>query len=446
MADQQQLAPPDGLLHELIDYWADVDGDADFLIDGDRVISYANGQHEIRAMAARLQAAGIEPGDRICVLTRPCADFAISLFAAFSVGAIWVGLNPKYKRREIEYVLGDCNPKLVLLEDGLGDAGVKVTKSAADRKGIPSYWLAASAETGGLPANGAEPAPIELTPDSPAFIVYTSGTTGDPKGAVIPHRSPRKVGHAMHAELGVARPRALNNFPCNHVGGVSEMTISTFVPGGCVVFQQKFDPEQGFELIRMRRISLWMQVPTMYQIALDHESAADADLSSIEVIVFGGAAPSRDLIHRLRRICPYLCNTYGLTETVGGMTWTARDASDDDLILTVGFVPDAFRMRIADEDGNEMAVGEVGEIQYLGDYLFLEYWQRHDATRDTFTKDGWLKTGDLGCIDENSALRLTGRMKEMFKSGGYNVYPLEVEQCITKHFVGKRSSGRTDAR
>ena len=209
--------------------------------------------------------------------------------------------------------------------------------------------------------------------------------------------------------------------------------MSTLIAGGAVVFQSAFDPAEGFDLIARHRVSVWMQVPTMFQLALDDRWSATADLSSVEVIAFGGAAPSAALVRRLREITPKLTNTYGLTETVGGMTWTSLEATDDELISTVGYPLDRFEMRIADDDGNELDPGEVGEVQFRGDYVFSGYFGRDDATAEAFTAEGWMRTGDLGTLDSNGALVLTGRRSQMFKSGGYNVYPLEVEQWLTGH-------------
>lgn len=428
------IPPTDGLLHELVQHWAEKTPHADFLIDGKNDYSYQQGLNAINIVASGLAAAGLKKGDRICVLTDPCSDFAISFFAAVSLGAIWLGLNPKYKPRELEYVIDDSKPTIILIESSLKDKdSAKTVRAIAEKSGISVFLMGTDAENGGLPESTTLLTASKICPADPAFIIYTSGTTGSPKGALIPHRAPRTVGLAMYRELGIRRPRVLNNFPCNHVAGVSEMTISAIAVGGCVVFQNRFNPEVSFELIKRHRVSVWAQIPTMFQLALDHESYAHGDLSSIEVIIIGGAAPSPDLVRKLKTVCPRITNSYGMTETVGGMTWSKTDGDEQSLIGTVGYPLDTFEMRIADNAGNELVTDEVGEVQFHGEYLFLEYWQRPEATQDTFTRDGWLRTGDLGKINVDGALVLTGRMKEMFKSGGYNVYPLEVEQVITQH-------------
>lgn len=422
---------PDMTLDRVVDFWAELRPGADCLIDAHRTWSYRDAAGMTGAVAARLALSGIFPGDRVCVMTRPCADFAFSLLGTLRAGAIWVGLNPKHTPREVDHVLDDAQPRLLLIEPAVSaSSGARHAAEAAAARGIEVAPLDA------FVADAMHASPVRhemLSPDADAFLVYTSGTTGAPKGAIISHRAPLVVGTEMHRHLGVGAPRVLNNFPCNHIGGVSEITLSTLIAGGAVVFQPRFDPRESFELIARHQVSLLIQVPTMLRLAMDDPALGSADLSSIEVIAFGGSAPTTDLVAALRSVCPRLSNTYGMTETAGGMTWTDLDADDDTQASTVGRPPERFEMRIAGDDGREVQSGVVGELQFRGDYLFSGYWGRADATAAAFTSHGWLRTGDLGYLDENGALVLTGRRSQMYKSGGYNVYPLEIEQWLTSH-------------
>lgn len=193
--------------------------------------------------------------------------------------------------------------------------------------------------------------------------------------------------------------------------------------------QPHFDPAEGFFLIEKYGVTLWGQIPTMFQLALEDASSAHADLSSVECIFFSGAPASCDLIRRLKKVCPLIISAYGMTETVGSVTW-AIDCDSETLSTTVGFEVEDYPLRIASPEGVPVEDGSIGEIQVRGDFHFSSYWNNPQSTVDAFTHDRWLKTGDLGKKRKDGAIILSGRLKERFKSGGYNVYPREVEAAM----------------
>lgn len=414
-----------GALPELLAYWAHETPRADAVIAAGQTLDYAALNAKSDALAGDLAARGVRRGDRICVLAAPSLGFAISLFAAFKVGAIWVGLNPKYKSAEVAHILNDCSPRLVLVH-----AATNLTEAAAacaEFSGAPVIPLEEDAASTG---DGGAPPDATLTASDPGVIVYTSGTTGAPKGAVISQGALRKTAIIQNRLLGLKQPRVLNNLPINHIGSLGDVTLAALAAGGAVIMQAKFNAEEGFKLLQRHRATLWGQIPTMFQLALDDPSADAAELSSLECILFSGAPASPGLIGRLRNICPKVVNAYGMTETVASVTW-ALDADDDTLAETVGFPVAPYPLRIASADGEALQDGEVGEIQVRGDFHFDRYWNNPDATAAAFTPDGWLKTGDLGRFREDGAVQLSGRLREMFKSGGYNVYPREVELAMS---------------
>ena len=267
----------------------------------------------------------------------------------------------------------------------------------------------------------------------PALLVYTSGTTGKPKGALLPHRGLVKCSLVQREFIDITPLSAVNFFPINHVGCASDISGFLFVAGGCCHFLEKFDIDRSLQIIEAEKISLWIGGPTTFQMSLGAANFADYDLSSVQMIVWGGGAASMPLIEQLAALCPRLLNLYGQTETVGSITFTRPQASLEVLHNTVGRPPDCYEVLIIDADGNPQPAGEEGEIVVRGDFTFCGYLNRPEATAETIDAKGFLHTGDLGILRNDGNIQLVGRIKEMFKSGGYNVYPLEVEQVLQSH-------------
>jgi acyl-CoA synthetase (AMP-forming)/AMP-acid ligase II len=214
---------------------------------------------------------------------------------------------------------------------------------------------------------------------------------------------------------------------------VGDITIDTLVPGGTIIFQEQFDPDAMLSAIEPERITLFGHVPTVLQLLVNHPRFDLVDWSSVELIIWEGAAAPAELIRRLQAKCPNLANAYGMTETVGSVTFTFDTTDLDVLANSIGWPVPEYGVRVADETHQPVPPGATGEIQVNGDFVTLGYWNRPDATPDLFTPDGWLRTGDLAVLRPDGAYRLIGRLKEMFKSGGYNVYPREIELVLERH-------------
>ncbi len=426
--------------------WADERPDHEFLVFDDSRLTYSDTRELVDLTARALMAAGVEPGDRVAMISNPRPEFLIHFLATTDIGAIWMGLNPKYTPGELDHVLGDAEPSMLF---GFApDDTSALTELAARHPSIDRVVdldeLAPSGRTGWEEflsrAEDTEPAGLSsrrdgVDPGGPAYLVYTSGSTGRPKGALLTHR-----GSNICNVIGVERKNLLHrsiicNLPINHVGAIGDICGRTMTGGGTIFFQERFSPLEMMRLIEAERIQIIAGVPTMLQMCVNHPEFDDIDLSSVELIAWGGAAMPADLLEKLiaktgARECTM---GYGMTETTGGVTYSGLTDSVELLTTTVGTPDPRQPLRIWHPDGREAEPGEAGEIQVRGDYTMAGYWRQPDATAEAFTPDGWLHTGDLAEMRPDGYVRIVGRMSEMFKSGGYNVYPREVELALEEH-------------
>ena len=441
-------APVLGRIDAYLDYWGDLRPDAEFLIDGGptfvgRRLTWAEARLEVDRVAAALVAAGMERGDRVAYLADSRLDYFIHFLAATSVGLIWQGLNPGYTRDELAYVVGDATPRVVF--DGTtggGGGGDDLRSLAAEIDGVERSVSVGGADwTAFLDAGQSVDAAAlagrrsAVDPLDPAFIVYTSGSTGSPKGALLTHRGVCYCGVTGSTARGAGEGKIICNLPINHVGSVSDICCRKMVGGGPIVFQERFDAGAMLALIQAEQVRVWGGVPTIFHLCVEHPDFGTTDLSCVEQIAWGGAAMPAPVLEKLLDATGAVrCTTgYGMTETTGGVMCTRRDADLDVLTTTVGAPIDGHEYRIVAADGRESAVGESGEILVRGDWTMAGYWNRPDATADTIDADGWLHTGDLAVMRPDGNVTIVGRLSEMFKSGGYNVYPREIELCLEDH-------------
>ena len=387
--------------------------------------------------ARALVAAGIRAGDRVAVLSTPRPEYLLLWLAASRIGAIYVGLNPRYTAAELESVLARVQPRLVCTlrhfegDDFFARLGCTSSASAVAAFDDVDSLLAA---LHGLSPRVSSPAPS----DDPvlarcAAIVFTSGSTGQPKAAMLTHEGLLLAARVQQARLGPARPRLLCHLPINHVGCLMNLTLGALAGGGSVVFLDRFDAGRTLRLLVDERITTWLQVPAMYHACVQHPVFDARALGGLHAICIGGGAASSATIAALRAIGARLFVEYGQTETSSSASYSDADASDEVLSHCIGRFDPHFDFRIADTDGRACAVDEVGEIQGRGPLLFAGYFGDAEATRAAFTADGWLHTGDLACRRADGNLVLRGRLREMIKTGGYNVYPREVEQVLESH-------------
>jgi acyl-CoA synthetase (AMP-forming)/AMP-acid ligase II len=430
-------------------FWARHGPDREAVIFGEERWVYSELADRADRCAKALLAAGVRPGDRVATLSPPHPDFYVTFLATVSIGAIWLGLNPRYQLRELEYAVGDASPRLIFARTRIDHRSYHAELGALTRAGASVDRLVLLDESETTPLGQSFAAFLEagesvsddrlaearraVRSADPCLIVYTSGTTGRPKGAVINHLGLVHVARVQHAIWPLEPLRAINNFPINHIGCVGDVTCDTLVPGGALIFQEQFDPGAMLELVEQERPTLFGHVPTALQLIVSHPRFETTDFSSVQLIIWEGAAAPVTLIEQLRAKSGELANAYGMTETVGSVTFTFDSDDLDILADSVGWPVPEYRVRIAGPDERPVEPGQPGEIQVAGDFVTLGYWQRPAATAELFTSDGWLRTGDLAVERPDGAYRLIGRLKEMFKSGGYNVYPREVELVLEAH-------------
>jgi acyl-CoA synthetase (AMP-forming)/AMP-acid ligase II len=440
-------------LPRLADYpahWARLRPAGEAVVDGGRVRDWVGFERDISQVARALLAAGVQSGDRVAMLAAPCLEHLLLFMAAARVGAIWLGLNPRYRLDELRHVLCDAQPRVVvaMLDIEGRDYRPEFRELQAVRAGpqAAAAWVALASTGEGLqpweafvaagrdvPEATLDRAVQAVEPDDVALIVYTSGSTGVPKGAMLSHRAIVTTAR-IQCEHWWAEPfRILNNMPINHVGGAVQIACHAIVAGGANLLMPRFDPVALPAFIRERRVSVTHQVATMYQLLLDRGQPSLEQLAPLQVLIWSGAPAPRSLVQALRRFGARLHTSYGQTESGGEVLYTPPQADDEVLSLSVGLPDSRIPLRLGAEDGSGPASGTEGEIQVQGPTLMSGYFGQPEATRAVYTADGWLRTGDIAERRPDGLFRITGRLKEMFKSGGYNVYPREVELVLERH-------------
>ncbi|WP_072382831.1 class I adenylate-forming enzyme family protein [Novosphingobium sp. NDB2Meth1] len=409
--------------------WARRDGGREALVDGPLRLTYAQLAERITALAEVLSQHGLRAGDRVAFLGAPGAAFLISELATHKAGGVWLGLNPRYTARELLHVVADSRPALIVAE-GANDLTAlhSALDEVADR---PSVQVIASVDD--LPQVPQLCASAPLLDPRIALLVYTSGTTGVPKGAMLTHEGTVAAARLYAARYGHEGLRTLLNLPINHVGALIDLVSPALACGGTLVTMPTFDPAAIPAVLEAERISILGQVPAMH-LAIDAAGGYNlARLPHLRHLVWSGAAMPRSWIEARMSAPVELSTCYGQTECTGSITFTRPGASVEELADTVGAPAEPGDLRVVLSDGSAAPSGEVGEIQLRGPLLMAGYAGLDAATRETITPEGWLRTGDLGCLDEEGRLRLVGRLKEMYKSGGHNVYPREVETVLEEH-------------
>jgi fatty-acyl-CoA synthase len=391
-----------------------------------RSLTYEELDARASLAAALMAALGVAAGDRVAVLSRNRIAFFETLFGCAKLGAVLVPLNWRMPPAELDGLIGDAEP--VLLFHGAGEAAaaraLAAPPPAVDFDGDYEALLASA------PAQSWR---ARWPAASIWYLLYTSGTTGRPKGVIYSFG----MALANHVNIGgaiglVSTDTSLAFLPIFHTAGINLHALPTLIAGGRVIVMDGFDADMLVGLLEDRRLDTIFAVPTVYQGLLDHPRFAAAPLGHVRHWGCGGAPLPDALALAWRDLGVRVCNGMGMTET--GPTAFLVDRADAwDRIGSVGKPQTLCLARIVDEAGREVPDGEVGDLQFAGPGVTPGYWRNEEATRAAFTPDGWLISGDLARRDADGFFYVAGRRKEMFISGGENVYPAEVENVLSAH-------------
>ena len=429
-------------------------GEKDFLVFEDTRLTYAEAHDRAAAIAHHLvHRCGVEKGDRVAIGMRNCPEWVIAFMAITSCGAICVSLNGWWSGEELAYGLEDCGARVAFLDrpryERLADR-----LPALDIASIGARW------DGGLPAGVADfdelvleaagqPMPdVELSADDDAMILFSSGTTGFPKGALSTHRAVLSAlaNWGLEAAVRIAtgrleapaenpefQPSILMAFPLFHVGGSHASLLPSFGIGRKVVMMYRWDPERALDLVERERITAFLGVPTMTWELLHAPSLATRDLRSLVAVAGGGSPSPGGMVERLQDRMPDQHWTFGwgMTETnAGGMANT--DEGLIDRPESCGRPSPIIELKVIDPDGNVLPPGERGELVLKSVTNMRCYWNQPEATAETI-RDGWLRTGDIAEIDEAGYVYIRDRLKDMVLRGGENIYSAEIERVVYLH-------------
>lgn len=420
-----------------------------------RTISYRDLAGEVDRLAAGLVKLGIEPGDKVAIWMSNVPEWIAAYFAIAKVGAVVVPMNTRYKTHEVEYILGNAEAKAVFVAQGF--LGIDYAGMLSEVR--PKLPLLREAITVGGEAPGLRPyhevlrlgedqaAQAEVArraegidPKACAFILYTSGTTGHPKGAMLSHLNMSENARQITEVMQITEKDVfLLAVPFFHCFGCVMGILGAVTWGAAIVPMPVFKADEALRLIEKHRVSVLYGVPTMFVLELEEQRKAKAagrpyDVSSLRTGIMAGApCPVEVMRGTMEELRCNVCICYGLTEASPVITMTRFEDPIDKRVETVGKPLPGIEVKIVDDAGKTVPLGQTGELACRGYNVMLGYWKNPEATRQVIDEEGWLYSGDLATMDEEGYVRIVGRKKDMYIVGGFNVYPAEVEEVLFTH-------------
>jgi len=446
-------------------------GEAEAVVDGDVRLTFAQLEADALKATGAAMAAGIHPGDRVAIWAPNMAEWIVAALGLVGAGAALVPLNTRFKGPEAAYVLNRSRARalftvrgflgidypamlddedvpdlerIVLLRDDEGTTS-EVTKSDE----VPIFgWHEFLAGAQGVVegADGVVGAPVDeravrerwqgVTGEDLSDVIFTSGTTGRPKGAMTTHAQTLRTFATWASIVGLVEgDRYLVVNPFFHTFGYKAGIIACLMQGATIVPEPVFDVDKVLETVAAQRVTVLPGPPTLYQSILDHPRRAAHDLSSLRLAVTGAAVVPVELVKRMRSELTFstVLTAYGLTESTGTVTMCRQGDDPETIASTSGRAIPGLEVRVVDDKGEELARGEPGEIVVRGYTVVRGYFEDPEATAEAIDAQGWLHTGDVGVMDEAGNVRITDRKKDMFIVGGFNAYPAEIEGALARH-------------
>jgi O-succinylbenzoate-CoA ligase len=410
--------------------------DAPLAVFGDQTITYSEMVLWSSRVAAGLHSRGVGFGDVVGLLCYNSTEFLATIFAANSLGAIAMPINWRLAAAEVQYLLEHSQARALVCDESLLDLandattplGGALARVCVSSRSVDGWERFADIENEPLPSRAA------VRGDDIHRLMYTSGTTGRPKGVMITHANLAWKNYAHTTEFGfTAADVGLACGPLYHVGALDLVTTTMIATGATTIIHPTFDAARVVEEIECSKVTTVWMAPAMVRAVLDTPGVEDRDLSSVRVIIAGGEKLPIPFIDRIQQTFPsaWLADAYGLTETVSGDTFLDRQSTKSKL-GSVGRACLYLELDIWDERGTRVAAGERGEVVLRGPKVFKGYWRDSDATRTAFA-GGWFHTGDIGIKDEDGYVYIVDRLKDMIISGGENIAGSEIERVLYEH-------------
>jgi acyl-CoA synthetase (AMP-forming)/AMP-acid ligase II len=430
-------------LHDYLEYWARIRPEADFALFGAEGLTYAEADAEANRVANALVAAGIGAGDRVAFLGQNCLEYLLFYYGCAKSGAVPVPLNYRLAAPEWQFIVEDAGASLLIARGAFAGAidpvrgelpGVKRWVALGES---PKGWESWSDWVGSAPTTRPD---RRISEDGELYQMYTSGTTGRPKGAVLTHDAVCE--NLVQAGIQFALTpgeRVLIVAPLYHAAA-GICSFATVAAGGCLFVQEEFDPKAVVDALANERIGVALLVPAMIQFCLVAvPDVAEREYPDLRLIVYGASAIAEQTLRQAVETfgCGFI-QAYGMTETTAVATQLTEADHEralrekPGLLLSAGRPALGTRIRIVDENDADLPAGEIGEILIRGPQLMRGYWNRPEANEEAL-RDGWMHTGDAGVLDEEGYLYVQDRVKDMIISGGENIYPREIEEVLYLH-------------
>lgn len=446
---------------QLLDHAATTWPDAAAIEDGDRSFSFSELRFAVRRAARGLLAVGVQHGDAVGIWAPNCWEWVVAGLAVHSVGGAVVPLNTRYRGKEAAFILEKSRASVLFTVEGfLNTSYVSMLREAAGPavegrpvEGLPDLraivvlrgehvpegtlsWTQLEAAGAGILEATAEQRAAQVSPDDMCDILFTSGTTGTPKGVVTSHEQNLRVYSAWGDIVGLTHgDRYLIVNPFFHAFGYKAGWLASLIHGATILPQSVFDVAECCRRIEAEKVTVFPGPPAVYQSILASGEHKKRDLSSLRLAVTGAASIPVVLIERMfsELQLANVVTAYGLTECTGTVTMCRAGDSPETIAQTSGRAIPGVEVRIVDTNMNEVPRGEPGEIVVRGYNVMKGYFDEPELSKEAIAEGGWLLTGDVGVMDQDGNIRITDRMKDMFITGGFNAYPAEIEGLLATH-------------